>query len=85
MGFPRQEYRSGLPFSTPGDVPDPGIKLESPTRPTLAGTPFTTASSGKPQGWYKGVNHDSRFPGQAKGMAAEKGTWSHKRPQAAQF
>ena len=26
MGFPRQEYWSGLPFSTPGDLPDPGIK-----------------------------------------------------------
>ena len=30
MGFPRQEYRSGLPFPTPGDLPDPGIKLSSP-------------------------------------------------------
>ena len=26
MGFPRQEYWSGLPFPTPGDLPDPGIK-----------------------------------------------------------
>ena len=26
MGFPRQEYWSGLPFSTPGDLPGPGIK-----------------------------------------------------------
>ena len=26
MGFPRQEYWSGLPFPSPGDVPDPGIK-----------------------------------------------------------
>ena len=25
MGFPRQEYWSGLPFHTPGDLPDPGI------------------------------------------------------------
>ena len=30
MGFPRQEYWSGLPFSSPGDLPDPGIKPESP-------------------------------------------------------
>ena len=30
MGFPRQEYWSGLPFPSPGDVPDPGIKPESP-------------------------------------------------------
>ena len=29
MGFPRQEYWSGLPFPSPGDLPDPGIKPES--------------------------------------------------------
>ena len=29
-GFPRQEYWSGLPFPSPGDLPDPGIKLTSP-------------------------------------------------------
>ena len=26
MGFPRQEYGSGLPFPSPGDFPNPGIK-----------------------------------------------------------
>ena len=30
MGFPRQEYWSGLQFPSPGDLPDPGIKSESP-------------------------------------------------------
>ena len=30
MGFPRQEYWSGLPFPSPGDLPDSGIKLRSP-------------------------------------------------------
>ena len=30
MGFPRQEYWSGLPFPTPGDLPDQGIELGSP-------------------------------------------------------
>ena len=30
MGFSRQEYRSGLPFPPPGDLPDPGIELVSP-------------------------------------------------------
>ena len=30
MGFPNQEYWSGLPFLSPGDLPDPGIKLTSP-------------------------------------------------------
>ena len=30
MDFPRQEYWSGLPFSSPGDLPDPGIEPRSP-------------------------------------------------------
>ena len=30
MGFSRQEYWSGLPFPSPGDLPDPGIKPVSP-------------------------------------------------------
>ena len=37
MGFPRQEYWSGLPFPFPGDVPDPGIE---PTSPTLQANPL---------------------------------------------
>ena len=31
MGFPKQEYWSGLPFPSPGDLPDPGIEPRSPT------------------------------------------------------
>ena len=31
MGFSRQEYWSGLPFPSPGDLPDPGIKPRPPT------------------------------------------------------
>ena len=46
--FPRQEYWSGLPFPTPGDLPDPGIKLTSPASPALAGGFFTTEPPGKP-------------------------------------
>ena len=44
MGFPRQEYWSGLPFPAPGDLPDPGIKPTSLVSSTLAGKFFTTAS-----------------------------------------
>ena len=29
MGFSKQEYWSGLPFPSPGDLPDPGIELMS--------------------------------------------------------
>ena len=31
MGFFRQEYWSGLPFPSPGDLPDPGIEPRSPS------------------------------------------------------
>ena len=45
MGFPRQEYWNRLPFSSPGDLPNPGIEL---TSPALAGRFFTTEPPGKP-------------------------------------
>ena len=35
MGFPRLEYWSGLPFPSPGDLSDPGIKPASPVSPAL--------------------------------------------------
>ena len=53
MEFSRQEYWSGLPFPSPGDLPDPGIE---PTSPALAGRFFTTAPPGKPmEGGGRGV------------------------------
>ena len=45
MGFPRQEYWSGLPWPSPGDLPHPGIKAISHA---LAGGFFTTEPAGKP-------------------------------------
>ena len=39
LGFPRQEYWSGLPFLSPGDLPDPRVE---PVPPALAGKFFTT-------------------------------------------
>ena len=42
MEFSRQEYWSGLPFSTPRDIPDPGIKPISLASPALPGRFFTT-------------------------------------------
>jgi len=43
----RQEYWSELPFPTPGDLPNPRIKLMSPTS-ALADRFFTTMPPGKP-------------------------------------
>ena len=48
MEFSRQVYWSELPFATPGDLPDPGIELESLVSPALAGGFFTTVPPGKP-------------------------------------
>ena len=45
MGFPRQEYLSGLPFASSRDLPNPGIK---PTYPALVGF-FSTEPPGKPK------------------------------------
>ena len=46
MGFPRQEYWSGLTFPSPGGLPDPGIEPASPESPALTDVLFTTESSG---------------------------------------
>ena len=50
VGFSRQEHWSVWPFPSPGDLPDPGIKLGSPA---LAGGLFTTEPPGKPRGLSK--------------------------------
>ena len=47
MGFARQEYWTGVPFLSPGDLPDPGIK---PGSPALAGSFFTTEPAGVSSG-----------------------------------
>ena len=46
VGFARPVYCSGLPFPSPGDLPDPGIESMSLAFPALAGGFFTTAPLG---------------------------------------
>ena len=45
MEFSKQEYRSGLPFPPPGDLPDPGIELKSLASPALAGKFLATSTT----------------------------------------
>ena len=45
MGFPRQEYWSGLPFPSPGDLPNPGIE---PRSLALEADALTSEPPGKP-------------------------------------
>ena len=45
MGFSRQEYWSGLPFPSPGDLPDLGLETTSLKSSALAGGFFTTSAT----------------------------------------
>ena len=45
MGFSRQEYWSGLPFPSPGDIPNPGIETRSAA---LQADGLTSEPPGKP-------------------------------------
>ena len=57
MGFSRQEYWSGLPFPSPGDLPDSGIKSVSPA---LAGAFFTTSANWEANKQKSGKNQDPK-------------------------
>ena len=48
MGFSRQEYWSGLPFPSPGDLPDPGIE---PRSPALQADALPSEPPGNPEKW----------------------------------
>ena len=50
MGFSRQEFWSGLPFPTPGDLLNPGIKPTSLKSPALQADCLPTEPPGKPSG-----------------------------------
>ena len=73
-GFSRQEDWSGLPFSPPGDLPDPGIKPVSLMSPALAGRLFTTSATWEAQQsvllqyvLLTQINSHVGFPGGATG------------------
>ena len=54
MGFPRQEeYWSGLPFPSPGDLTNPGVKPTSSVSPAWAGRFFTLCRLGNKEGRRK--------------------------------
>jgi len=57
MGFSRQEYWNGLPFPSPGDLPDPGIE---PRSPTLQADTLTSEPPGKPRHGALVYNHIRR-------------------------
>ena len=63
MGFPRQEYLSGLPLPSPGDIPDSGI---GPMSPALQVNSFNTEPPGKPTHIYTWSYHNAAFNGVTK-------------------
>ena len=57
MGFSRQEYWSGLPFPSPGDLPDPGIE---PGSPAFQADALTSEPPGKPYRTIALISHASK-------------------------
>ena len=55
MGFPRQEYWSGLPFPTAGDLPNPSIEPASPALTDGFSTTEPPKDGGSPRYPYKEV------------------------------
>ena len=60
MGFPRQEYWSGLPFLSPGDLPDPRIK---PVSPTWQADSLPLSHQGSPMEWESMFKYPVAVPG----------------------
>ena len=59
MEYSRQEYCSGLPFPTLGDLPNPGIKLTSLASPALEGRLFTISVISLCYNFYSAQNQHS--------------------------
>ena len=58
MGFPRWEYLSGLPFPSPGDLPNPGTE---PRSPVLQADSLLSKPPGKPKRWAKRLRNKLNF------------------------
>ena len=56
MEFSREEYWNGQPFSSPGDLPDPGVQFESPALQALQALQadsFRLSHQRSPSQWYR--------------------------------
>ena len=91
MGFSRQKYCSGLPFPSPGDLPDPGTEPESPTLQVgclLSEPPGTTALNKAQEGCQPRAPSRQQATwselGLVSGLASAEhlsGTHCHQRPR----
>ena len=72
MEFSREEYRSGLPFPSPGDLPNPGNEPTSLLSPTFVGIFFTTSATWEAQAYVVGLKL-LMFPQSLNVIALEDG------------
>ena len=68
MGFSRQEYWSGLPFTSPGDLPNPGIE---PRTPALEADSQQLSYKGRPMQHYLDIKKDEIMPFPVTGKKLE--------------
>ena len=68
MGFSRQEYWSGLPFPSPGDLPDPGIE---PGFPALEADSLPSEPPGKPHLYKKDSQISTPVQSEVKVLVTE--------------
>ena len=61
LGFSRQEYWRGLPFPSPGDLPDPGMESTSPAAPVLQADSLPLSHQGSHGNSSTKFNHIYRF------------------------
>ena len=63
MGFARQKYWSGLPFPSPGYLPDPGIQptFDPLISPSLAGRFFTTSATWEDLNTYQDTQNSDFY------------------------
>ena len=74
MEFSRQEYWSGLPFPSPGDLPNPGIKARSPALQADA-LPSEPQGSLSAQSNVMYLNHPETSPPQVQGKTCLPQNW----------
>ena len=70
MGFSRQEYWSGLPFLSPGDLPNPGIE---PRSPALEADTLPTEPPGKPTPWKESYDQPRQHIERQRHYSVNKG------------
>ena len=84
MGFSRQEYWNGLPFPSPGDLPDPGLE---PRSPALQAVGKESACNAGDSGDVGSIPASGRFPVEENGNPLQysclenpmdRGAWGYK-------